>query len=88
MDPHLSAFPLRIIGSIFQGELFTQLAGGHYFLYPTLQNEKQRCDQAFRDLANQLWDHLHSIRVELLQFPELPQALLVKRTEHKQKLGG
>ena len=69
MDAHLSAFPLRIILSISQGELFAQLAGGHYFLHPTLLNENQRCDQAIRDMANNLWDHLHSIRVELLQFP-------------------
>ena len=87
MDSHLSAFPLRIIVSISQGELFTQLAGGHYFLYPTLQNENQRCDQALRDMANNLWDHLHSIRVELLQFPEHSQASLGKRAENKQTLG-
>jgi hypothetical protein len=69
-ESHVSAFPLRNILTIAQGELFTQLAGGHYFLYPILNNEQQRCEQALQDFAFYLWDFLHSIRVNLLQFPD------------------
>ena len=69
-ESHVSAFPLRNILTIAQGELFTQLAGGHYFLYPILNNEQQRCEQALQDFAFNLWDYLHSIRVNLLQYPD------------------
>jgi exonuclease III len=72
-ESHISAFPLRNILTIAQGELFTQLAGGHYFLHPILSNEHLSCEQALRDLAYNLWDVLHSIRVDLLQFPDDPQ---------------
>jgi hypothetical protein len=54
---------------IAQGELFTQLAGGHYFLHPILHNEQLRCEQALQDLAYNLWDSLQSIKVDRLQFP-------------------
>jgi len=54
---------------IAQGELFTQLAGGHYFLHPILHNEQLRCEQALQDLAHNLWDSLHAIKVDLPQFP-------------------
>ena len=72
-ESHISAFPLRTILTISKGELFTQLAGGHYFLYPTLPNEQRSCEQALQDLALNMWDSLHSSKVSLLRFPGIPK---------------
>jgi len=69
-ESHVPAFPMRNILTIAQGELFTQLAGGHYFLFPILTNEQRRCEQALQDFALNMWDSLHLSRVNLLQFPD------------------
>ena len=68
-ESHVSAFPLRTILTVAKGELFTQLAGGHYFLFPPLHDEQRRCEQALQDLAHNMWDSLHSSKVNLLRFP-------------------
>ena len=73
-ESHISAFPLRNILAIAKGELFTQLAGGHYFLYPILNNEPRHCEQALQDFAINMWDYLHSFRVDLLKFPDNVQS--------------
>jgi len=69
-ESHVSAFPLRNILMIAQGDLFTQLAGGRYFLFPILSNEPRRCEQALQDFALNMWDSLHHSRVNLLKFPD------------------
>jgi len=48
---------------------FTQIAGGDYFLFPILRHETHNCEQALKALAVKLWDYLHTIRVEMIQFP-------------------
>jgi hypothetical protein len=69
-DSYISTFPLKNIQQIAQGELFAQLAGGHYFLFPILPNEHINCEQALLNLALNMWDSVHGKLTETVIYPD------------------
>jgi hypothetical protein len=69
-DSYVARFPIRQIQLIARGDLFAQLAGGHYFLFPILHNEANNCEQAMTNLALNMWDNIHGIQTTTVIYPD------------------